>query len=188
MSLMQLLAVGQSLRPIKDRPSRYRMRQQTLLPKFGPAPSASQPAAGAELGLGIPSAAPQRHGAEPMPPQQAASSVATVPCSKAGPSAPSVPAQPYPAGRWSLKSWPPFKRTAGAQPAKAPIQGELSLETVRPVRNDLTDSDLELVPAARPSGVGPRPKPPSSEPQPDPDRAASPLWSWLRRRLLKRVD
>src|SRR5438477_11832720 len=35
MSLMRLLAVGSSIRGIKDRPSPYKMTQQHLLPKFG---------------------------------------------------------------------------------------------------------------------------------------------------------
>ena len=52
---------------------------------------------------------------------------------------------PFPRGRWALN---PFK---SEKPAPRPaIQGELSLDKVKPVRNDLCDSDLELVAAARP--------------------------------------
>ena len=35
MSLMQLLAMGKSIRTIEDRPTPYKMKQQNLLPKFG---------------------------------------------------------------------------------------------------------------------------------------------------------
>src|SRR2546425_1726874 len=36
MSLMRLLAAGRSIGTIENQPSRYRMTQQNLLPKFGP--------------------------------------------------------------------------------------------------------------------------------------------------------
>ena len=49
----------------------------------------------------------------------------------------------FPGGRWALKS-SPFKSTKPAP--RPPVQGELSLEKVKPVRNDLNDCDLELVP------------------------------------------
>lgn len=187
MSLMQLLAVGQSLRPIKDRPSRYRMRQQTLLPKFRPSPPPGQPSVGTEPGEPTSLPAPPKATADAAPHPQAGSSATPVPASGPRPTAAAVPAQPYPAGRWSLQSWAPFKRAGAAQPAKVPIQGELSLEAVRPVRNDLSDSDLEVVPAPRPTSLGRRHQPASGEPTRDPAQARSPLWNWLRRRLLQRL-
>ena len=52
----------------------------------------------------------------------------------------------YPMGRWTLKA-NPFK--SASRPATPVVQGELSLEKVKVVRNDLSDSDLELVAAAK---------------------------------------
>jgi len=53
----------------------------------------------------------------------------------------------FPLGRWALKA-NPFK--SPAQAAATPVvQGELSLEKVKVVRNDLSDSDLELVAAGQ---------------------------------------
>ena len=54
----------------------------------------------------------------------------------------------------SLKRWMPkgnpFKSLRAPQaPLSASVQGELRLDNVRPVRNDLSDSDLELVVATR---------------------------------------
>ena len=37
MSLLRLLTVGRSLGAVRDQPSRYKMTQQSLLPKFGTA-------------------------------------------------------------------------------------------------------------------------------------------------------
>jgi hypothetical protein len=55
----------------------------------------------------------------------------------------------FPLGRWALKA-NPFKSPAqGAAPPV--VQGELSLEKVKVVRNDLSDSDLELVAASQPA-------------------------------------
>jgi hypothetical protein len=53
----------------------------------------------------------------------------------------------YPLGRWTLKS-NPFK--SASKPGGPPVvQGELSLDKVKVVRNDLSDSDLELVAASK---------------------------------------
>lgn len=73
-----------------------------------------------------------------------------------------VPVAAYPRGRWTLFKNPFVKCSKPAVPA-APVQGELLLDLVRPVRNDLCDSDLEVVPARatvatpltpNPSGTG----------------------------------
>src|SRR5262245_1944835 len=42
---------------------------------------------------------------------------------------------------------------------KAPAQGELSLEKIKVVRNDLSDADLEIIPAAQPPAPTPTPLP-----------------------------
>ena len=63
-----------------------------------------------------------------------------------------VPPQAYPRGRWTAFKNPFVKR---GQPgnAVAPVQGELLLDLVKPIRNDLSDSDLEVVPASQTSVV-----------------------------------
>lgn len=42
----------------------------------------------------------------------------------------------------------PFSQQGAPMP-RTPVQGELSLDRVKPVRNDLNDADLELVAAAK---------------------------------------
>src|SRR5687767_2722514 len=58
------------------------------------------------------------------------------PAKKSGPNA-------YPLGRWTLKA-NPFKSSTRPRPEPV-VQGELSLDKVKVIRNDLSDSDLELV-------------------------------------------
>ena len=53
-----------------------------------------------------------------------------------------------------VKKLNPFA-TQGAPVARAAVQGELSLDNVKPVRNDLSDTDLELVAAVRNPEVAP---------------------------------
>ena len=62
-------------------------------------------------------------------------------------SAPTKPEQAFPFGRWTLFS-NPFNRSSKARLKSdaGPVQTELSLDAVKPVRNDLSDSDLEVVP------------------------------------------
>jgi hypothetical protein len=55
-----------------------------------------------------------------------------------------LPAPAFPLGRWTIFQKPFFKEPKPEVTA-APVQGELSLDSVTPVRNDLSDSDLEVV-------------------------------------------
>jgi hypothetical protein len=86
-------------------------------------------------------------------PSQAASGAAkAVLSAKAGKAGPSR------LSRWlaELKAWLPRFRPAKPTPqlAKLPAQGEFSLEHIKVVRNDLSDSDLEVVRAKAPQGLG----------------------------------
>ena len=54
----------------------------------------------------------------------------------------------------SLSVWTRKPKAEVGRMAKAPVQGELSLDTVKVVRNDLTDADFEVVPRSRKSMVG----------------------------------
>jgi len=59
-----------------------------------------------------------------------------------------VPPQAYPRGRWTVFRNPFVKRGKSVEPTP-PVQGELLLDLVKPVRNDLSDSDLEVVAATK---------------------------------------
>ena len=62
-------------------------------------------------------------------------------------SAPTKPEQAFPFGRWTLFSNPFNRSSKGRLKTDAgPVQTELSLDGVKPVRNDLSESDLEVVP------------------------------------------
>lgn len=153
MGLMQLLAAGRSLGKIGDQPSRYKMTQQSLLPKFGSvkAPeervpgvgevSSNQAIAKVRLKQSSPKIATAVNDRKHMNAVQPKSQEVTVPKITA-----TRPA--FPIGRWTLFK-NPFSKTPKPKPAEAPVQPELSLDLVKPVRNDLSDADLELVQPVR---------------------------------------
>jgi hypothetical protein len=153
MGLMQLLAVGRSLGKIGDQPSRYKMMQQSLLPRFGSvkAPEERVPGAG-EVGnqvianselkqssLRFAAAANDRKTMNAVQPKPLEVTVPKI----------TTPRAAFPLGRWTLFR-NPFSKTPKAKPAEATVQPELlSLDEVKPVRNDLSDADLELVQSAK---------------------------------------
>jgi hypothetical protein len=125
MSLVQLLSVGRSLLNIQDKPSPYRMRQDHLLPKFGRVEETES-----EKRV-VREAPPAETRKEPKVNESQEVKV------KRGGSL----------FRW-MKGANPFTRKAPAvAPEKAPVQCELVLDSVRPVRNDLHDTDVMVVPA-----------------------------------------
>jgi hypothetical protein len=67
--------------------------------------------------------------------------------------------------RW-FKLANPFARTAAAAPVKPPVQSELHLDGVKPVRNDLHETDLMVV---RRQPV----QKPAAEPAPEKEQAAT---------------
>jgi len=139
---MRLLAAGRSVMGIKKKPGPYRMNQEHLLPRFAPVPKAAG------------SAAEPQESLETVAP--ASDLTESSGGSEPGASATPRPTQPEVRGGF-LPRW--AKRLAGLgrrekKEAKAPlgarlVQAELTLAAVKVVRNDLTDSDFELVPAAR---------------------------------------
>jgi len=152
MGLMQLLTVGRSLGKVGDQPSRYKMTQQSLLPRFGStkAPEERVPSVG-EVGnqviakakleqssLGFVAAANDR---KKMNAVQSKPQEVTVPKI-------ATPRPAFPLGRWTLFK-NPFSKTPKARPVESIVQPELSLDAVKPVRNDLSDADLELVQSAK---------------------------------------
>jgi len=153
MSLLRLLTTGKSLVGVSDVESRYRVTRERLLPQFGPARNPFLNAGKAEL-------AP----AEAPPPANRGESGAA----EGGGSLKAANAEPAAAragGALRLKAaallsgWKskfggllPRPSSKGVKPAiprftKAPVQGELSLDKIKVMRNDLSDADLEVVPS-----------------------------------------
>jgi hypothetical protein len=129
---MQLLTVGRSLSEAKDCPHRYKLRTDPW-PTFGNAPGRARRSGRGESAVGEAEAAETSMNTETAGERNAAVR------------------QAYPKGRWTLATNPfsTTRRVPAAPGAPAPAQGELSLDKVRPVRNDLSDTDLELIPAKR---------------------------------------
>ena len=140
MGLMHLLNAGRSLSSVQDRPHRYKVKRGAL-PNFGNGDGAGRGGKSAVSGAGWGEsilAKPPLPGSEAVKTETVVEEVARTPVAK-------VP---------SLKRWMPkgnpFKSLRAPQsPPPASVQGELRLDNVKPVRNDLSDSDLELVVATR---------------------------------------
>jgi hypothetical protein len=116
MALMKLLTVTRSLSEARDQPHRYKLMSGGW-PKFGNAAVEQSGPAAAEM-------------------ENRAMKTETIAEQNAAAVKPA-----YPRGRWTPN---PFRSTA--MPSKRTVQGELTLDQVKPVRNDLVDSDLELIP------------------------------------------
>jgi hypothetical protein len=125
MSLVQLLSVGRSLLNIQDRPSPYRMRQGHLLPKFGRAEETE----------------PEKRAVREAPAQETRKEP------KVNESQELKVKRSGSLFRWMKGANPFARKAAPVAPEKAPVQCELVLDGVRPVRNDLHDTDLMVVPA-----------------------------------------
>lgn len=145
MSLMQFLTVNRTFKGVDDSDSPYRVAEDVYLPKFNtdaatiaaakPAARATRPAeadlfAGPVPALVEPGPAHKiTPSSEPKVTEPAAAPITT------------AQTQPLaPAGKSGPFSW----RSPGKRPRTA-VQAELSLDTVKVVRNDLAEADLELV-------------------------------------------
>jgi hypothetical protein len=161
MSLVRLLKSGKCLTDLKNSTSVYRMRRASLLPKFGSDKNPFTPTAPAQL---IQIDAPIETERRDTPAADAGKSQQGRPISVAAPSSgrPEDAARPALSGRrpgrirrWSRKLNPlnwwtgrkPVRNPAIPDFAKGPVQGELSLDNIRVVRNDLCDADVDIVPA-----------------------------------------
>ena len=122
MSLLRLLTAGRSLIGLKE-PARYREAGPRALPKF----VGKQQPFGATSGSAV--------AAEPG----ASASSSTVPVSE-------ISAKPRWFSRWTAR-WQRPNTSVIPRFSKPLVQGELSLDRVKVMRNDLSDSDLEVVPA-----------------------------------------
>lgn len=144
MSLGRLLAAGKSLIGLGG-PGRYREDKRTRLPKFVSPKNPFTPEAEAPQVLVVAPAAAPATPAQigPAQPQAVAAPASTGTAKSAG----------WLSG-WSAKLNPLGRKARPAGPARslAPQQGELSLDRVQVVRNDLRDSDFDV---ARPSVAKP---------------------------------
>ena len=139
MNLGKLLAAGKSI--INGRANiSYRANRHVYLPKFGLAqnpfklPDETKPAKPVAEAVAAPVAAPIK---EVAPPVAAKTQ-----------KLPSLP-RPARATSWASKLNPisMWRGSApAAQSAPAPVQSELSLDSVKVVHNDLSDADVEVVP------------------------------------------
>jgi hypothetical protein len=134
MALMNLLTAGRSLSEARERPHRYKVRSGAL-PKFG---NAGAPAAATRSSFAASERSENAVGSQPM-------NSNTVSVQK-------LPGMPV-LGEWARKIslFKPARPTA----ARLAVQGELSLDRVKPVRNDLSDSDLELVAVTKRAQIAP---------------------------------
>jgi len=183
MSLMQLLTVGRSFGSVEDGPSPYRMIQENLLPKFGAADRSEMKRPPVEASVAAGPSDPRGPAGWPDAPKRSETKMnATETQVQAAPGA-SAPPPPhaYPLGRWTIMR-NPFHRRAAAPKSPSLVQGELSLDAVRPVRNDLNESDLEVIPARAQPGVSD-----DAAPTEKAGGATAFLWNRLRARLLKRT-
>jgi hypothetical protein len=182
MSLMQLLSVGQSFQSIDDGPSPYRMNQQNLLPRFGAVPHDGATAAVTEQEAQAGGVSAVQSGTDETKNSTKKMTAIEAPPQAVPSGAAAATAQPYPLGRWTLIR-NPFQRRTAPQKRSNLVQGEFPLDLVRPVRNDLSDADLEVVARQEaPPKVEEMPPPPSHPPA-----STGFLWSRLRLRLLKRA-
>lgn len=177
MSLLRLLTAGKSLVGLKDTASRYNVARTGSLPQFSPKKNPFRASTRPEFNPGAQPEAQaaansvERTAEDPLTPAPTAVPVVA-------PSSPVIPVSAAPSNRadkpkspspWAaLLSWRRRKAEKPGVPkfSKPMIQGELSLDSVKVVRNDLSDTDLEIVPA-RPAAAIPQPNP-AGQPEPGP--------------------
>ena len=180
MSLMQLLAAGRSIQTIKDEPSRYKMTQH-LLPKFGPAVRAETKMPDAIEAQSHPVVAEPRAPVtqpEPQAKKKNMNALHTLPPAPSRGASNAALMSAFPLGRWTRLRKNPFGTKSHRPGATAPVQGELRLDLVRPVRNDLSDADLEVVEAPEPVAAAQE-----STAGPSIDESNRFLWSRLTARI-----
>jgi len=147
MSLLQLLTTGKALEGVHDSSHRYQMTNQRLLPRFGSRRNPFAASKAAASGATEPARAPE---IPPVvkPPAKSVFSGGAVRQPEVGWLA-----------RWVTYAKSKIQdrfRKPGNAPARpvapvsqpAPRQGELLLEGVKVVRNDLSETDLEVVKTA----------------------------------------
>lgn len=144
MKIGRLLAAGTSLMGLKDRVGRYRPVDPRAMPRFespegaGRAASAQAEPKAEEVARPVPVEPPMTAKAAEVP----RSSGFPAPVCRAD-----LPVRPKWWRRWLLFFIPVRapKRVVAGPVSRRPVQAELRLEQVKVVRNDLSDTDLEVV-------------------------------------------
>lgn len=146
MSWMQYLAVSRSFSSIDNRPTRFRMRDEYLLPRFSGTQDSEELQESAGAGVSEPGQTDESNRAQVKGSAMQNNTAETVNETVASTQA------AYPGGRWRI--WRnPFGQVSTAKAAETPVQTELRLESIKVKRNDLTDSDLLLVSPQAPAGA-----------------------------------
>ncbi len=194
MSLLRLLAAGKSLVGLEGSQSRYQVTRQRLLPRFGSKKNPFRGTIRPEAQSSAVSAPPLKAGQDPHEADgrqslKQESRTASEPGAPRSPEpaakdghrnenpTPQLPARDAAArqsdnGKFTsrLTALFPWRRVETGEPfirelPKPLVQAELSLESVKVVRNDLSDCDLEVVrsqpPPPRQSAAPIGPQPPS---------------------------
>jgi len=202
MSLGKLLTTGKSLVGLTNSNSRYHL-QKGALPKFESAKNPFVSKANAEMPERepqLPKLTPEEVAAANLKETQAMPAPAE-PAAANRDAKPAEPAKPAPVVDswlkkinslvWFGKSKPAESKPAAPRFAKSttPVQGELSLDNIKVMRNDLSDTDVEVVPVkSRPAKVvAPAPTQASAAAMAIPDLPpATRAWEFLGEHLLKK--
>ncbi len=149
MSLMQLLTASRSVNGAKDGPSRYKMAEQNLLPKFAPAkrPISLAPASVEENHLSPEVSAvetPSLFEQEPVVTARPVVAKSFEELKKMMPVEKVSPARKEKFLKTFFAKIFPARRTRKS--SFTPVQAEWSLDKVAVMRNDLSETDLEVVP------------------------------------------
>jgi hypothetical protein len=199
MSLLRLLAAGKSLVGLKESQTRYRLTRQRLLPKFG----AGKNPFGDRRKLETDSTERQTPGndrrdgfvLETQSNPAASRAPEAAPCGNEEISPPSQGSSPQQANavpqrrpaaffsEWKTKLVGLLAKRSckTATPAvgrfaKPPVQSELALDSIKVVRNDLRDTDVEILPAKSPSA--------SAKPFVEKTEGAEQVWERVTARVL----
>lgn len=190
MSLMQLLTVGRSLSGAKEGPNSFKMSEQNLLPKF----TATKPQSSSASVCTSPETRPRetrdeslfdaRFPASAEDPAKTEIETRSFPVPEPQPSPPpaliqTTQEQPAPRRTWSLKR-ALFLRRAPKTANNAAVQTEWALERVTVVRNDLSETDLEIVSARTGSRDKLKLEPFSASPGSGNGQTSMTRWWWLR--------
>lgn len=190
MSLLRLLSAGKSLVGLKPEAARYRMSDPRAMPRFGSdrnpfqaRKTLSPDAPPASASPAAPTPAVEAPGPVVTPKVETVIAVAAETEPQARPEPAAIAKSEWKRklagwiGKLRFRRQPKkSKRATPARPARGPVQGELSLDAIQVVRNDLSDSDFEVVarkagPAAKPAPVAPAPGQADPTPAPDPEAA-----------------
>jgi len=155
------------------------MRQQNLLPTFGGAKACEPPPA--DTASTLEEAVTKPAPVDPITTIPAAEGVRTAsePASVQADAFVEATKKLRPFGSWFKN---PFARPAAGEQQKQPVQTELSLDAVKPLRNELNDPEIELGrPAPRAVSEPAAPKAPTATPALPEARTAG-LWQRLKAR------